>query len=109
MGKPNGNTLGSKSRSRSAKVPKALTINGERWTVVRANLARRGLWGLCVHTKREIRLDSGLRGQELAETFLHEVLHACLPERFNAKTEEKMVFRLAPRLLGALQGIGWIR
>lgn len=116
MGKPNDRSLGSSARrtrsarlARSARIPKSLVINGERWTVIRANLTRRGLLGLCVHTKLEIRLDTGLRGQELAETFLHEVLHACLPERFNVKTEEKMVLRIAPRLLGALKDIGWMR
>jgi hypothetical protein len=43
------------------------------------------------------------------DTFLHEVLHACLFEvdAWGAQTEERMIRRLTPRLLAVLRDIGW--
>lgn len=55
-----------------------LTIAGKRWTVkfVR-KIMRDGVEcdGLCDYAKNEIRIRSGLRGQELADTLAHEVMH----------------------------------
>lgn len=89
------------------KLPRSLNINGKRWRVVLKPLARRGMLGQCLHAKREIQIDQDIPTTERQEVFLHEVIHACLPERWSMGREEKIVFRLSPRLLNALQGIGW--
>lgn len=88
------------------KLPRSFTVNGQRWRVVRKKLVHRGLMGLCLYRKREIQVDSELPAVEAAETFLHEVLHACIAERWSSKAEERLVSRLAPRLLEALGSMG---
>jgi hypothetical protein len=90
------------------KLPRALVINGERWRIVRKPLCRRGRYGQCNYRTREIQIDSELVGDERAETFVHELLHACLPEDWAPTAEERMIERLAPRLLSALRGLGWV-
>jgi hypothetical protein len=91
------------------KLPRSLTINGQRWRVVIKPLIHRGYMGLCISKKREIQIDADLRGEERLETFMHELLHACLSTRWAPQTEERMVQQLSPRLLDALQGIGWVK
>lgn len=88
-------------------LPKTIQISGREWRVVIKPLAHRGLEGQCDYSKREIQIDSGLPVVERAEVFLHEVLHACLPEPWPTKAEETMVRRLAPRLLDALRSVSW--
>lgn len=90
------------------KLPRSLVINGDRWRVLQKDLSNKDYVGLCVHRRCEIQVDSNLTGEEKLETFLHEVLHACLREPFAERTEERMVLRLAPRLLAALKDIGWV-
>lgn len=88
-------------------IPRSLTINGKRWRVVTKRLVHRGLYGQCVYRTREIQICSTLTPDERQETFLHELMHACGGGDYAAKREETMVRRLSPRLLSALQGIGW--
>lgn len=90
------------------RLPRSMKINGEKWTVRLKHLAHRGLDGICLPRTREIFIDICLTPEERAETFIHEVLHACLREPWSTATEERMVKRLAPRLLAALDGIGWV-
>lgn len=90
------------------RLPRSLSINGELWTVVLKPMAKRGLHGLCNYRKREIIIDVELPLLEREETFLHEVMHACWPERWPS-TEEKMIRRLSPRLLDALKSARWIK
>lgn len=85
-------------------------VNGERWRVLRKRLAHRGLDGLChLPPRREIHLARGLSPRDLEDTFLHELIHACLSSRWNARTEERLVTKLTPRLLAALKDAGWIK
>lgn len=67
-------------------------IAGHRWTVrfVRS-ITHEGIScdGLCDYEKREIRIRSDLRGKALADTLLHEGMHAAgwhLHEEFVAQT-----------------------
>lgn len=91
------------------RLPKKVEINGRTWRVVVKPLVHRGMSGQCVHRKREIQIERDLPADEVAETFLHELMHACLTEDVANRTEETLVARLAPRLLAALKGIGWAR
>jgi Zn-dependent peptidase ImmA (M78 family) len=88
-------------------IPRALTVNGDRWRVLFRPLSSKNLNGFCDYQRREIWIDSEMTQAEQEVTFLHELLHACLPERFPARAEETMVRRLAPRLLESLKGIEW--
>lgn len=90
------------------RLPKSVVVAGQKWRVVLKPMAHRGLHGQCVYTTREIQVDSELPPDERTEVFLHELIHACLPETcWSPTAEERMVLRLSPRLLAALQGIGW--
>lgn len=92
------------------KLPRTMEINGEVWRVVKRVPPDPHTDGMCGYSKRTIYIHPDLPKAEIAETFLHEVLHACLPETtWGARVEEKMVRRLAPRLLTALRGIGWVK
>lgn len=77
-----------------------LTIAGKRWTLkyVRT-IVRDGVEcdGLCDYGKSEIRIRSGLRGQEFTDTLAHEVIHACgwhLHEDFVEQTAEAIAAAL---------------
>lgn len=92
------------------KIPRSVVVNGERWRVVRKPLAKRGLDGLCFPPpRREIQIERKLPEGLRTETFLHELMHACLTTRKNSPVEERMISQLAPRLLAALRSAGWIR
>lgn len=91
------------------QVPKSVQVNGKRWRVILKPLNHRGLDGLCRPDVREIHIDSALVGDERAETFLHELMHACVREPVALRTEERLINRMAPRLLAALQSIGWVK
>ena len=56
-----------------------ITIHGEQWKLILCrSITHRGVKcdGLCIYTKREIRVDRNLKGRELVETVLHEMHHA---------------------------------
>jgi hypothetical protein len=91
------------------KLPRSVVINGQRWRVVRKPLHKRerGLMGQCCRSLLEIQLDTTLTGTDLIDTFLHEVLHACLGRGWDEVLEESIVRTVTPKLLEALQGMGW--
>lgn len=91
------------------KLPKTMVINGERWRVVRKPLWKQNLMGQCCRDKRLIEVCSSLTGTELADTFLHEVMHACAGPTNDYEMEESFVNRTTPTLLAALQGLGWVK
>jgi hypothetical protein len=86
-----------------------MQINGETWKIVRKPLYRHALMGRCFHKARKIEICSTLTGDELADTFLHEVLHACAKGVFQDEFEEAFIGRVTPTLLFALKGLGWVR
>lgn len=89
------------------KIPKTVTVRGREWRVVFRKL--KGVEGLCEHGRRRISISKDLPERHHAEVFLHELLHACLPEMTpGPDAEEAMVLRLAPRLLRAMRSLGWV-
>lgn len=91
------------------KIPKTLKVRGKRWTVQFKQLPPMQL-GECNYTKRVIYLDPDQlpNKDDLDDTFMHEVIHACLPEAWETEMEERLVEVLAPRLLETLRGLGWV-
>lgn len=89
------------------KVPTTIRINGRQWRIVRAPLPTDH--GLTDHRTRTVTLDTALTGEDLKDTLLHELLHACLGEEsgfyLSSNKEELMIRLLAPRLLGVLKQI----
>jgi hypothetical protein len=64
--------------------------------------------GDCNHENLTITLEPHMASSMLKETLLHEVLHACFGvigaiEDVDDKTEEKLVLRLSPVLMGLLR------
>ncbi len=88
-------------------LPRSLVICGRKWRVVVKRLVHRGLEGQCVFRTREIQVCSTLTRDERLEVFLHELMHACWGGEYADKGEERRIRRLSPRLILALQGIGW--
>lgn len=91
------------------RIPKQLTINGQKWRVEKLPLRHLNLDGHCHMRKRLIRIDSELPRAEQEETFLHELMHACFGEPFPIRLEEKFIRRLSPRLYEVLTNTGWMK
>lgn len=89
------------------RIPRFVVVNGEVWTVTRKPLKKD--FGICIHSKRAILIDSEAPVFEQEETFFHELMHACFTERWSEKREERFIRRLSPRLLQALKGLRWVR
>lgn len=90
------------------KLPTSVTIEGKTWRVVVKPLRRRNLAGQCVHRRREIQICESLDHEARAETFMHELLHACLHREPESTSEERFVRALSPRLLSTLRNLGWV-
>lgn len=88
------------------KIPRFVVVRGERWRVVRVPLPG-DLVGQCDYTSREIRLDPV--HPDLEDTFLHELMHACLNNPPPHPMEERFIRKLTPPLLETLKGLGWVR
>ena len=87
-------------------IPKTLKINGRKWKVVVEEQEDRGH---CDHDARVITVADRLDKQDAEETFIHELLHALIPEQecvWTEKQEELVVELLAPRLLATLKSMG---
>lgn len=94
------------------RIPKQIRIGRQVWRVVRERrrarrtLQQQGLDGVCIPSARVIVLSRHLRGNALAHTFLHELLHAVVSSRRQVvswRTEEKIVSILAPTLLQVIR------
>lgn len=57
-----------------------------RWTLVPARLA--GVYGECDYDKKTIRIHHTLRGIELLDTLIHELIHARWPDLSEDAVEE---------------------
>lgn len=91
------------------KLPKTLRIAGKKWKVERSepdNTAN----GLTCYETRTIYVSPHLTGDDAVDTFLHEVLHACLGHEVDLylpkKRDELLVLLLTPRLLEVLRQVG---
>lgn len=103
-------------RIRGIYIPKQLLIRGRLWKVHiepelpawtdgAASMSEQGLMGITHRDRREIHLSGKLDERQLAETFVHELLHAVLPttvEVAPAAYEERLVNAAAPQLLKIL-------
>lgn len=82
-------------------IPKKIKVAGRWWSVRRTSRRRkrgemRGLAGLCDRETRTIWIDAKLTDAETSSTFVHELLHACLPDSHGAEAaaEERLVTSL---------------
>ena len=82
-----------------------VNIGGDQWTIkfTRENL---GLdqWGVCVYGMKLIIIDPTLRGAQLVDTVVHEILHACL-----TNLSEEAVWGTAEVLTQVLVGAGFMK
>jgi hypothetical protein len=63
------------------KIPTTVKVLGETWRVKRVpGLIEKGYYGLASFKNRQIQLDKSLKGEELLQTFLHELGHAIFSE-----------------------------
>ena len=89
--------------------PASLVIVSQRWRVeYRSNLLREEqVYGKTIPTKRLILIDSTQDRECMADTLLHEVLHAAMHTQATGLTdeaEERVCGTLAPALLSVLRG-----
>jgi hypothetical protein len=77
-------------------------IGGERWKVTRAARLRKN-YGECHYTTKTIRICSSLRGLDLMDTLIHEVIHARWPD-----LSEEAVEEVATTLAGILDAEGFV-
>ena len=76
-------------------------IGGERWKVTRASRLRKN-YGECHYAAKTIRICSTLRGLDLLDTLIHEVIHARWPD-----LSEEAVEEVATTLAGILDAEGF--
>lgn len=103
-------------------VPAEIRIRGKRWLVLNdLDLEPRGADaksardlqeksdGRCHRDKREIHLSVQQPPRALASTFLHELLHACVPADGSIPDvmEERLILDIEGALLDALEQLVW--
>lgn len=74
-------------------------IGEQRWKIIRATL--RGIFGDCDYGTRTIRIHKGLRGIDLLDTLIHELIHARWPD-----LHEDAVVEFSETLSGVLDAEG---
>jgi hypothetical protein len=82
-------------------IPKSVRIKKSKWKIILSDikLDTKMYNGLCIHQSREILIDPNLPRNEIEETFIHELLHACFPDGIcSYKKEEMIVTELARHL-----------
>ena len=88
-----GNSQGTSSKQ---KIPKLILIEGMLWKVKRVKSLHHNnkkCHGICDYNRREILVDSNIRGEVLMETMVHEITHALIHDlkiRLNFKNDEKL-------------------
>ena len=75
-------------------------IGEQRWKIIRAAL--RGIYGDCDYGTRTIRIHAGLRGVDLLDTLIHELIHARWPD-----LHEEAVVDFSETLSGLLDAEGF--
>jgi hypothetical protein len=76
-------------------------INGQRWKIRWARL--RTICGDCDYATKTIRIDSRLKGVELMDTLIHEIIHARWPD-----LHEGAVLEVSTLLAHELQAAGFL-
>lgn len=88
------------------KLPRKLKIKRSTWQVKFDESIEKtdDAVGLCVFSSKKILISPNQDSNDLADTLLHEILHAIWPtDLCGDKLEEKLVARLAGSLLQILQ------
>jgi len=83
------------------KIPRKVKIRKATWKVsINEDIERKhNAVGLCKYNAKEIILSPNQPRNELEETFMHEILHACWPEdECSQKLEEKIIRKMSPVL-----------
>lgn len=75
-------------------------IGEQRWKITRATL--RGIYGDCDYGTRTIRIHAKLRGVDLLDTLIHEIIHARWPD-----LHEDAVVEFSETLSGVLDAEGF--
>lgn len=76
-------------------------LNNQKWVVIFRK--PRNLQGLCNWERREIKINPALRGAELFEVILHEMLHAEMPD-----ASEEAVERMSVEMTLAMEALGFL-
>jgi hypothetical protein len=86
--------------TKAPKLPATVKIGHLDFAIVLASAADIGAYGDCNVDEQRIRVDKGLKPQTLAETLLHEILHASWPTHMKTigGKEEDVVSALSPNL-----------
>ncbi len=85
------------------KPPKQLKIGNNQWNV-------EPIYGCTYYPSKEIVIACNLKGKDLEDTYLHELLHACFHEadiKLQHKQEEQIISALTPVLLEVLRQCRW--
>lgn len=88
------------------KIPTNIQINDSTWTIqLDAEIEKtHGAVGLCIYDLQKILISPNQDRNEIEETFIHELLHACFPDNVcSPKLEEKIVKQLSITLTKTLR------
>jgi hypothetical protein len=82
------------------KLPASIKVGHLDFSIVLVPGADIGAYGDCHHDEQRIRIDAALKPQTMAETVVHEVLHACWPchMKGDGGREELIVTALSPNI-----------
>lgn len=88
------------------KIPRKLKIRRSKWTVKfddKIEQTEKAV-GLCIRSTKQIFISPNQDRNEIEETFIHELLHACWPEDVcSDRLEEKIIAPMAGILYSALK------
>ena len=90
------------------RIPRSVKIKKSVWkiTLDETKLDTRQYNGMCVPDHKEILIDPKLPRNDLEETFIHELLHACFPAKTcSYNKEEEIVASLARVLTPVLKRV----
>lgn len=82
-----------------------ITLLGKRWNLIFKALGRQRCWGFCQDPKtprKEIHIDSRLKGQHQLEILLHEMMHAC-----DWRADEEIITQQARDMARVLWKLGY--
>ncbi len=93
------------------KIPKKIKIGGFTYTVkldkaTALEMKKQNLYGQCVGTAREIRLDTDQSAEQISATFIHEVIHAVDDVYTNSSLTEMENKGLANGLYQVIEQLG---
>lgn len=86
--------------AKAPKLPATIKIGHLDFSIVLASSADIGAYGDCHYDMQRIRIDKDLKPQTMAETVIHEVLHASWPTHMKGVggKEEEIISAQSPNL-----------